>query len=241
MHPLNCHAASGILVGLASMILVSCAGGLGGPPDTPAQDPLTLALPVPEGDCSLAEANPVDAEFLKWTRYIHKGWGGVRTMFADCGELTALRESGARPVHYGSYIFAYQYVTMPSSFVGHFEDLPRARAVTFIAEELRDTDPTAPSLASTPYVLATGARGELGQQRLKYLGVLETTESAVYIGTLESLVFEGITLATITGLTSVGGWLLSINLSAPYEGEETIELLKDQQRDNIQRLIAANS
>lgn len=220
------------------MVLASCVGGR---PDNPAQDPATLALPVPGGACSLAEANPADAEFLKWTRHIHVGWGGVRTMFADCRELTALRENGARPLHHGAYILADHRIAMPGSFVGHFEDLPRTRAVALVAEALRDRDPTVPSLASNPYVMATGARGELGQQRLRYLGVLETTDSAVYIGTLESLVFEGETLATVYGLTPVGGWLVGVSLSAPYAGDETVDRLLDRQRRNIRQLIDVNS
>ena len=102
-------------------------------------------------------------------------------------------------------------------------------------------DPTEPSLASNPYFLATRARRELGQERLEYLGVLGTDDTALYFGTLESVANGEHFLATVSGLTTVGGWLIGINISAPYQGGATIDMLLKQQQVNIQRLIDTNS
>lgn len=232
-------ASRASLICLVSVLSISC-----GPQyDPPEQDTSTIALPIPDGHCALSRSNAVEEDLFIAYHNIYRGRGWRRSMFAECEELAAFRDEGIRPNHIGSYTIARNRTALPSWYVGQPAALSRAQAIELLAREYQHTDPTlptAPRITSTEEFIRWRARMEFGLQRLSYLGVLRSDESAVYIGTLEHVVQGDYTLATVIAVTSIGGNLVNLDLSAPHAGEDTIETLMEIQRSNVRSLIAAN-
>ena len=215
--------------------LAAQAAPLGKTPLQDASSPYGVALPAPNGYCELTRTHPADREMLALTEQMNAGHNRVLGVFTDCSQLASMRGKGAVLTDHAIYL-------SPVSADGLPPTMKRSEFLNLVAGELENTDAfeRAEDIVRDRLSEADAA---INLQDLVNLGPLYRDDSALYTGVLTRTDQGGAGVevtAVIIGLTLVSGHVVSLNLSAPYEGQPTIDRLLADQRRNIDRLIAAN-
>ena len=200
-----------------------------------ASSPYGLALPAPNGYCELTRTDPADREMLAITEQMNAGHNRVLGVFTDCSQRAAMRRKGAVLTDHAIYLSPVSADGLPPS-------MKRSEFLNLVAGELENTDAfeRAEDIVRDRLSEADAA---ISLQDLVNLGPLYRDHSALYTGVLTRTEQGGAGIdvtAVVIGLTLVAGQVVSLNLSAPYEGQPTIDRLLADQRRNIDRLIAAN-
>ena len=76
-----------------------------------------------------------------------------------------------------------------------------------------------------------------------HLGLLHADDWGAYTGVLQRVSDDNgneANVVVVTGMTLLQGQVVSMNLSAPYHGERTVQALLSQQRVNLRHLVDAN-
>jgi len=194
-----------------------------------------LALPAPNDFCELSRSQPADRYMIETAEQMNAGHNQVLAIFADCGQLAAMRGKGALLSDYAIYMIPHSASDLPPSMTrGEFIDLVAgALGESNAFEKAEDIVRNRLSEADAAIEL----------QDLVSLGPLHRDDTALYTGILTRTAEPGAEVevtAVVVGLTMVGSQVVTLNLSAPYEGQPTIDALLAEQRDNVQRLIDAN-
>lgn len=194
-----------------------------------------LDLPAPDGFCELSAAYPADRDMLTTAEQLNAGHNRVLSIFADCGELDALRGKGVTLSNYAMYM-------MPMSAGEAPIMLSRAEVIELLANAFQETDPVGQARDTVRDRIAE-ADMAIELQELVGLGMLHRDDTALFTGVLTRTAADNGDVdvsAVITGMTLVGGRLVTLNLGAPYEGQQTIDGLLLRQRENLRQLIDAN-
>lgn len=194
------------------------------------------ALPIPEGFCLLSEAEPMDREILDNTRKFNEGLNEVLAIFADCGELQALRSRGRTLTNFGSYLLGISGGSKPLN-------IARAKFTASVADYLRTNDPYA-TAAQDIKDRAARIGVLLEQEAMVSLGLIHHDETAVYTGVIMPDMAEGAGPGergiVVTGITLLNSYPVSLNLNTDYRDADSIAPLLTTQRRNLQNLVKAN-
>lgn len=194
-----------------------------------------IELPIPAGHCPLDAAKPADREIIALTEEINRGRNEVLGMFANCGELAALRTEGRPLANYGGFL-------APVAAGSGRLDMPRADFLDAIANVFREQDPFA-EVEGEMRQRVEQANLSLEVEDMAGLGLVSEDDAAVYTGVVQNVTLEDgrhLRVAAITGVTLLRGHPISLNLFAPYQDPATVERLLAAQRRNLQHLVAAN-
>jgi hypothetical protein len=220
-------ALSGLLAGAApAAAQTSQSAALPGP---------GVELPIPAGHCPLNAGNPADRDIIRMTEQINQDRNEVLGMFADCGELSALRAEGRPLDNYGGFL-------APLSAGTEALAMPRANFLAAIAKVFREQDPFA-AIEGEMRQRVEQADLSLEVEDMVGLGLIFEDDAAVYTGVVQKVVLEdgsSARVAAITGITLLRGHPVSLNLFAPFRDPTTVEQLLAAQRRNLQSLVAAN-
>lgn len=197
--------------------------------------PYGLELPAPGGYCDLSTAHAADQEMVDATEQLNAGHNRVLSIFAECGQLAAMRADYSQLSNYGSYLAPLSAGDAPLS-------MSRAELLDALGTVIGGNDPFG-RVGDILRDRITEADMAFELQDVIGLGLLDQDDRAVYTGALTRTVAEDGAVdvtAVVAGMTLVAGRIVSLNLAAPYEGKQTVSSLLDQQRDNLRRLIEAN-
>lgn len=194
-----------------------------------------LELPAPNGYCALSQSHRADREMLDATAQLNAGHNRVLAIFADCGQLDAMRAKGVILSNYAMYL-------MPLSAGEAPLPMPRADLLEELARALTQNDPFARARDTVRDRIAD-ADMAIELQDMVGLGLLHRDDTAVFTGVLTRTAIEGGAVdvsAVVSAMTLVSGRIVSLNLAAPYEGQQTVDRLLDQQRGNVRHMIESN-
>ncbi len=227
---------------MASLILATATAQAAAQENTPLQEDagsLGLVLPAPSGYCELSSTHPADRAMLIFGQIM---FTCLLSMFADCGQLDAIRaKSGTLSA--SEYVTpnyaAYRIFLLPES-----EPSPMSRDGfdEWLADVFGDGDADRRAPASLPEWIER-AEIDIDRMTLAELGPRNRDDPAAFGGNLTRSLFAdtgGDIDADVFAITLIGGRIISLQLRAPYEGQQTFEHLLEQQRINMDRLIAAN-
>lgn len=225
------------------ILLVASVLAIGSPPALAASQTVRVklwnaqaALPIPEGFCLLSEAEPMDREVLDNTRKFNEGLNEVLAVFADCGELRALRSRSRTLTNFGSYLLGLSGGPKPLT-------IARAKFTASVADYLRANDPYA-TAAQDIKDRAARIGVLLEQETMVSLGLIHSDETAVYTGVIMPDLAEGAGPGdrgiVVTGITLLKGYPVSLNLNTDYRDASAIPPLLATQRKNLQNLVKAN-
>lgn len=196
---------------------------------------LGLALPAPNDFCELSPSQPADRYMLETAEQMNAGHNRVLAIFADCGQLAAMRGKGAVLNDYAMYMIPLSAADLPPT-------MTRAEFIELVAGTLGEPD-TVEKAEDIVQNRLSEANAAIELQDLVSLGPLHRDDVALYTGVLARTAEAGAEVevtAVVVGVTMIDGQVVTLNLSAPYEGQRTIDALLAEQRDNVQRLIDAN-
>lgn len=191
-----------------------------------------IVVPLPVGFCELG-GNPVDEAMLSHSRKIMASMNRVLTMFADCGELVELRNGRREQLGaYGQVLAAAPQGTVLSI---------KAPRQEFIAKMVQGANGGAFQKSLKEAETSVKSRHpNAGIQ--ENLGVLDSDDSAAYVG----VVLNGPTAGTatrrllgVTGITVVKQVAISVNLYRLASGTSVTGQLAEQKR-NMSALVRAN-
>ena len=194
-----------------------------------------LEMPAPNGYCPLSRSRLADREMLDTTEQLNAGHNRVLAIFAECGQLEAMRAKGAIVSNYAMYL-------MPLSAGEAPLEMPRAELIEAFAQALTQNEPFAQARETARDRIAE-ADLAIELQDMVGLGLLHRDDTAVFTGVLTRTAVEGAGIdvsAVVSGMTLISGRIVSLNLAAPYEGQQTVESLLAQQRGNIRQLLDSN-
>ena len=223
-----------VLLVLCLFTTAAAAAPAGKTPRQKEAHVLGLSLPAPNDFCQLTHAEPADRDMLAILEQMNAGHNRVLAVFADCGQLAAMRGKGAALSDHAMYMMPNSAANLPAMtradfidmVVGAFEGTAAIeKAETIARERLAEAD----------------AAIEL--QNLVNLGPLYRDDTALFTGFLTRTERADIGVevtAIVSALTIIDGQVVTLNLSAHYESQSTIDGLLAAQRANMDRLIAAN-
>ncbi len=194
-----------------------------------------LEMPAPNGYCALSPSHLADRGMLHNTELLNAGHNRVLAIFADCGQLDAMRAKGAVVSNYAMYL-------MPLSAGEEPLEMPRADLIDALAHALTQDDPFALARDTVQERIAE-ADMSIELQDMVGLGLLHRDDTAVFTGVLTRTAIDGADVdvsAVVSAMTLVSGRIVSLNLAAPYEGQQTVDSLLAQQRGNIRLLLDSN-
>ena len=194
-----------------------------------------LEMPAPNGYCALSPSHFADREMLDTTEQLNAGHNRVLAIFAECGQLQAMRAKGAIVSNYAMYL-------MPLSAGDAPLEMPRAELIEALAQALNQNDPFARA-RDTVRERIEEADMAIELQDMVGLGLLHRDDTAVFTGVLTRTAVEGAGIdvsAVVSGMTLISGRIVSLNLAAPYDGQETVDSLLAQQRGNIRQFLDSN-
>ena len=203
--------------------------------DTKTPRSFGLGLPPPDGYCELSAAYPADRDVLSTADQLNAGHNRVLAIFADCGELDAMRGKGVTLSNYAMYLMPMAAGDAPIA-------MSRQDMIEALADAFSETDAVGQARDTIRDRLSE-ADMAIELQELVGLGLLHRDDTALFTGVLTRTEAQdtGVEVsAVVTGMTLVGGRLVSLNLGAPYDGQRTVDDLLARQRRNVKALIDAN-
>lgn len=195
-------------------------------------DGKTIVVPLPAGFCELG-GNPVDEAMLSHSRKIMASTNRVLTMFADCGELVEVRNGRREQLGaYGQVLTAAPNGTVLSI---------KAPRQEFIAKMVQGANGGAFRKSMQEAEASVKSRHpNAGIQ--ENLGILDSDDSAAYIGVVLNGPAAGAAtrrLLGVTGMTVVKQTAISVNLYRLASGTSVTGQLAEQKR-NMSAVVRAN-
>ncbi len=196
-----------------------------------------ITLPPPDGFCELDAAHPADRDMLSLIQELNAGHNQVLAISAECSQLNALRGKGVLLSNYAMYLMPLSAGEIPSS-------MSRAQVIESVAGAFGQFDSALDRAEDVMRDRLANADAAIELQDLVNVGLLHRDDDALFTGILTRAVDpatgEEEVTAVVTGLTLVANRIVTLNLSAPYEGRPTLDGLLAEQRQNVQRLLDAN-
>lgn len=192
-----------------------------------------MVLPAPDGYCAVSSDHPADREMLSDVGPPHSEEIFELSIFADCGQLDAMRATDAGLSNYAMYI-APMRVEGASRSESRSEFVERLADMYIHADEHRGAPGTLPARIAE-------ADLAIERQQTGIIGLIEYDGTAVFSGLLERTAIDDPEIsAVVYAVTLISGQIVALKIVAPYEGRQTIDSLLARQHVNMQRLIAAN-
>lgn len=194
-----------------------------------------LVLPIPDRYCELSAVHPMDREMLEITAQINASHNYVLSIFADCEQLVAWRAEGSDFEQYGMYL-------SPLTSHGRRYSMTRSDFVGQVAKEFGQFDQM-DTVGEEMKKRVKEAEVSINLHEMVHLGLLHADDWAAYTGVLQRVSDDSgyeANVAVVTGMTLLQGQVVTLNLSAPYEGQKTVQALLRQQQRNVRELVDAN-
>ncbi|MFN3076831.1 MAG: hypothetical protein ABT940_08140 [Alphaproteobacteria bacterium] len=226
------------LIGLvtAALLGVSWAAAAGPAAGSPPQAAPPLVLPLPDGYCPLLGGTPQESRYLSFLTQANAGSNMMLKAFAECGELSAFREGKIKGLtHHGQYL---------ATLTGG--------VLTTVPSGTRDSVLSALEQALPRLDMASLSKKVTGKDADKEVtarqGIIDRDDAAVYLATFsERRSREGQTagegtesFAGLTAITVLRGYMVSLNLYRPYDGQATFEKLSAELRPMVRSALANN-
>lgn len=196
-----------------------------------------VALPVPEGHCRLDSARHPDEALVAMIEEGNRGLNKLLLFSADCRQLDAWRKKQKK------YLSDFAQILAPEKYVNEPISIARPAYIGIVAKSMGQPEITEQGMSEGKRRLEE-TYPKIQVNEMKSLGVLEVTDSAVFVGLLQRMLADdGVTertIASVIAITLVKGKAINVNLYAVFEGSRTFENLLAEQKTIIANLIAAN-
>jgi hypothetical protein len=191
-----------------------------------------LSIKVPGTYCALDRDDPVEKEMFEVMEQVQDGLNRVLLVFYDCAELRAMhRGEHSSFGRYGQVLTPIREQAYPGiSRDAFFAELRKVFDRAFAIGAERGRANVAKSIPDM----------QIGEARS--LGILGTDPRALYAGMLEKVTFDGevATVAAVVSVTLLKDVPISVNLYRSYEDEASFDVLLEEQRSYMERLMRLN-
>lgn len=207
---------------VAALMFAACSAASAAADDKYVVDDVTMHLPVPPEFCPLS-SNPEGNQ-------VHSGGNKVIVTVIPCEDLPR-NGRGAAMNENGMWVLnaLKDDATLP-------DDYSRQEVFDQLAA-------SAPSIAIDKLAAAKKAIGKEPALGIKSIGIIDRDRDAIYMGVLATYVLEPgkpVDVASVTGMTALGGRVLSFNLNRPFKGRKTYDSLLAQVKQVMADAVAAN-